>query len=86
MLYRCNKIKEIKGCNNCLTINVNNMKALFYECYNLEYLDLSNFNTSNNMDCIFCGCYVLKKIKGINKFNTNKISIMRIMFQDLSNF
>ena len=66
---------------------------MFLNCSSLEYLDLSNFNTSNvtNMEDIFNGCYKLKKINGINKFN---IVFMNKMFNectsleylDLSNF
>ena len=44
---------------------------MFGECYELEYLDLSNFDTSNvtNMSFMFSNCNKLKEIKGINKFN-----------------
>ena len=48
---------------------------MFLNCTSLGYLDLSNFNTSNvtNMEDMFNGCYKLKKINGINKFNTEKV-------------
>ena len=72
------------------------MKAMFQLCYEFEYLDLSNFNTSNvnDMNRMFNKCHKLKEIKGINKFNTNKVTDMQVMFQacyelkylDLSNF
>ena len=90
------KLKEIKGINNFNTINVNSMKAMFQECNELKYLDLSNFNTSNvtDMGFMFNECHKLKEIKGINNFNTSNVNIMRGMFQncneleylDLSNF
>ena len=46
------------------------------------------------MENIFNKCQKLKEIKGINKFNTNQVTIMKAMFQeckeleylDLSNF
>ena len=69
---------------------------MFPGCKELEYLDLSNFNTANvaNMSFIFNKCNKLKEIKGINHFITNKVTNMRSMFQeckeleylDLSNF
>ena len=72
------------------------MNAVFQACYELEYLDLSNFNTSNvtDMSWMFNECYKLKEIKGIHKFITNKVTNMQSMFQkcyeleylDLSNF
>ena len=57
---------------------------MFNECTSLEYLDLSNFYTSNviNMEDMFNGCYKLKEINGLNKFNTNKVLYMNKMFQD----
>ena len=61
-----------------------------------EYLDLSNFDTSNALDIsfMFSKSYKLKEIKGINKFNTKYVKNMTAMFQgcfeleylDLSNF
>ena len=69
---------------------------MFGECYELKYLDLTNFNTSNvtKMNHMFTKCHKLKEIKGINKFYTNKVTDMSAMFQycyeleylDLSNF
>ena len=69
---------------------------MFQKCEELEYLDLSNFDTSKvmSMNCIFSQCINLKEIKGINIFNTFNVNIMDGMFQyckeleylDLSNF
>ena len=47
MFCGCNKLKEIKGLKNFNTIKVINMNAMLQDCKELEYLDLSNFNTSN---------------------------------------
>ena len=59
------------------------MIMLFYECKELEYFDLSNFNTSNVtvMSGMFSGCKKLKEIKGINQFNNNNITEMPEIFQ-----
>ena len=72
------------------------MAIIFQSCNKLEYLDLSNFNTSNVLDIslMFFGCYELKEIKGIDKFKTDKVKDMPFMFShcykleylDLSNF
>ena len=69
---------------------------MFKECKSLEYLDLSNFDTSNvkGMWLMFSGCSKLKEIKGINNFNTSNVKNMSNMFEncesleylDLSNF
>ena len=45
MFNQCHKLKEIKGINNFITINVTNMNAMFQNCTELEYLDISSFNT-----------------------------------------
>ena len=37
------------------------------------------------MGSMFNGCKELKEIKGINKFNTNKVSNMSAMFQGCNN-
>ena len=56
---------------------------MFQQCNELEYLDLSNFDTANviNMSFMFNECHKLKEIKGINKFTTNKVTDMSGMFQ-----
>ena len=45
---------------------------MFEDCNELEYLDLTNFNTSKvtDMAFMFNECYKLKEIKGINNFET----------------
>ena len=50
MFNECKKLKEIKGINKFNTNKVNNMKAMFQLCNEIEYLDLSNFDTSNVTD------------------------------------
>ena len=69
---------------------------MFQACNTLKSLDLSNFNTCNDIDMgwMFNKCRQLKEIKGINNFNTSKVIKMNSMFQecyeleylDLSNF
>ena len=41
------------------------MSEMFESCYELEYLDLSNFDVSNvtNMDRMFADCRKLKHLK-----------------------
>ena len=79
----CNKLKEIKGIDKFNTSKVNNMKAMFQLCNEIESLNLSSFDTSNvtDMSYLFNQCHKLKEIKGIDKFNTSKVTNMRAMFQ-----
>jgi len=96
MFNQCNKLKKIKGINIFNTSKVTDFEAMFQGCREYEYLDLSNFDTSNatNMSWMFNICYKLKEIKGINNFSTNKVTNMKAMFQgcikleflNLSNF
>jgi len=58
------------------------MSAIFLSCQELEYLDLTNFDTSNvnDMSWMFTNCEKLKEIKGINNFNTSQVENMESMF------
>ena len=87
MFNGCNKLKEIKGLNKINTSNVIDMGVMFQNCSNLEYLDLTYFDTSkvNNMEYLFFSCNKLKKIKGLNKLNTSNVNNMNSMFQNCSN-
>jgi surface protein len=92
----CDKLKSIKGIYNFNTINCENMNSMFCECKELEYLDLSNFKTSNvtDMGWMFSKCFKLIHIIGITNFNTINVIKMNSMFDeckeleylDLSNF
>ena len=84
MFDQCNKLKEIKGLNNLITNKVKDMKGMFKKCYELEYLDLSNFDISNvkDMNFMFNKCLKLKEIKGLHKFFTNNVIIMKGMPQE----
>ena len=79
MFKKCKKLKEIKGLNKIITIDAKDMSGMFQECNELEYLDLSNFNTSNVEDIgfMFNECYKLKEIKGINNVNKWMFQIKR---------
>jgi len=41
---------------------------MFQECFNLSYVDISNFSINNikNLGWMFTKCYKLEEIKGIN--------------------
>ena len=60
MFNECHKLKEVKGINKFNTGKVNNMNAMFQFCYEIENLDLSNFDTSNVIDMgwMFFDCLV----------------------------
>ena len=73
MFANCFKLRKIKGIEKFDTNQVIKICAMFQYCYELEELDLSNFNTSKvtDMGCMFANCFKLRKIKGIEKFDTN---------------
>ena len=54
---------------------------MFYGCYSLNKLNLSNFNTKSvkNMKSVFMNCYSLKEIN-LFKYNTENVNIMSYMF------
>ena len=96
MFSGCKNLEKIKGIEKINTCKVVNMSYMFYNCYHLEYLDLSNFSTANvkEMNHMFSRCVNLGEIKGINNFNTKNVINMSFMFEqclglkylDLSNF
>ena len=76
-------------CFNNVKFNTNevtNMNTMLQRWNKLEYLDLSNFNTSKVIDMtymtnMFTNCLKLKEVKGINEFNVNEITNMNAMLQ-----
>ena len=76
-------------------INVKSMNSMFYECFNLETLDLFKFNTSRVTDMcyMFENCYKLQTLD-LSSFDTSNVQKMFGMFKtcpklqtlDLSNF
>ena len=83
LFNKCKKLKEIKGFDKLNTSKVIDMEGLFQNCITLEYIDLSNFDTSNvtNMAFMFNHCNRLKEIKGLDRFITSKATTMEGMFQ-----
>ena len=83
LFNKCKKLKEIKGFDKLDTSKVIDMEGLFQNCITLEYIDLSNFDTSNvtNMAFMFNHCNRLKEIKGLDKFITSKATTTEGMFQ-----
>ena len=63
------------------------MRTMFQECYELEYLDLSNFNISivTDMEAMFNNCNKLKEIKGINKFILSNVKNKNNIFNGCNN-
>ena len=55
MFNECHKLKEIKGMDKFNTSKVIDMNTMFQKCYELEYLDLTNFNSHivTNMSFMF---------------------------------
>lgn len=48
--FCCQALKQIKGLDTWDTSNTTNMSNMFYQCWNLETLDLTSFNTSKVTD------------------------------------
>ena len=76
------------------TSRVTDMSNMFYNCWKLTSLDVSNFNTSNvtNMSYMFYSCRNLTSLD-VSNFNTANVTDMHFMFYgcgltslDLSNF
>ena len=62
-----------------------NMSYMFYNCFSLTYLNLSNFNTYNitDMNAMFSHCSSLITLN-LSNFNTNNVIFMNNMFSHCS--
>ena len=87
-------LTSIIGLENLNTTHVTDMSKMFYNCYNLSSLNLSQFNTGNveKMNEMFYYCRGLNSLD-LSAFNTAKVNNMYRMFYycfvrtiDLSSF
>ena len=87
-------LTSISGLENLNTTHVTDMSKMFYNCYNLSSLNLSQFNTGNveKMNEMFYNCRGLNSLD-LSAFNTAKVNNMYRMFYycfvrtiDLSSF
>ena len=87
-------LTSISGLENLNTTHVTDMSKMFYNCYNLSSLNLSQFNTGNveKMNEMFYNCHELNSLD-LSAFNTAKVNNMYRMFYycfvrtiDLSSF
>ena len=69
-----------------LNISITDCSGMFYNCTNLEYIDLSCFDSKkvNNMTSMFFGCSNLVNID-FSSFNTENVTNMDWMFSDCKN-
>lgn len=87
-------LTSISGLENLNTTHVTDMSKMFYNCYYLNSLNLSQFNTGNveKMNEMFYNCHGLNSLD-LSAFNTTKVNNMYRMFYycfvraiDLSSF
>ena len=78
----CENLTTIEGIEYLNTENVENMSSMFRDCYALESLDLSSFNTAKVtiMSRMFYICKALTTIYASDKFVTNKVTNGNDMF------
>ncbi len=81
LFYRFSKLETIEGLEHLDTSNVTRMNAMFYECYNLQELDLKTFDTSKviDMSLLFADCQKLTKLE-VGYLDTSNVTSMKSMF------
>ena len=86
MFSEVNKMTEIYFSSQFKDINLVSMRSMFYQCYSLTSVDLTNLNTKQvtNLGSMFIGCSSLTQIN-INNFDTSKVSYMNNLFSGCSN-
>ena len=95
LFYNFSELTEIENINLLDTSEVTNMSDMFYMCFYLTSLDVSNFDTSKvtNMEGMFSRCNSLTSLD-VSNFDTSQVTDMEDMFYgcsgltslDLSNF
>ncbi len=81
----CETLETISGLEYLNTANVEFMDNMFYGCFALTSLDLTNFNTANvtDMNSMFYRCSALTSLD-LKNFNTAKVTYMNNMFEGCS--
>ena len=78
-----------RKCKNLTKVNINHFivpefaKDIFAECNSIEKIDVSGWDTSNvtSLRGIFCHCYSLTEITGLENWNTANVQDMHGIFQ-----
>ena len=81
----CISLSDITGFSNLNTQNVKDMNQMFYNCSDLQSVDLSSFNTASvtDMSSMFQRCSDLQNVD-LSGWNTEKVTDMNQMFQECS--
>jgi len=82
MFNGCNATKTINLDGKFSTKSVVNMQSMFMACFDLEELDLINFDTGNveNMNAMFASCQSLLELTFRKSFITSNVKDMSYMF------
>ena len=82
-----NSLQTITGLKYLNTANVTDMGCMFYNCQNLNSLDLTSFNTPKveHMSYMFLNCYALTTIYASDNFVTGKVTDGSSMFSGCTN-
>ena len=78
-----------RKCKNLTKVNIKHFivpeyaKDIFAECNSIEKIDVSGWDTSNvtSLRGIFCHCYALTEITGLENWNTTNVQDMHGIFQ-----
>ena len=67
-------------------ISIKDCSYMFYNCKNIIYIDLSNFDEKNviNISRMFFGCHSLKSLPDISKWNIINVTNMSFLFGECS--
>lgn len=81
LFYRYINVEHIFFRNNFRTDKVINMSRMFYDCWNLQKLDISSFDVKNvtDMSRMFASCRNLQELK-FGSFDTSKVKDMSWLF------
>ena len=96
MFMNCYKLADIIGSGSWDLSSNANMYYMIQNNYELEYIDVSNWNCSNvtDMEGVFFNCKKLKTVEGLENWDTSSATTMYCLFSkcaaladaDVSNF
>ena len=84
--FSMSNLATITGLNYLNTSEVTTMSGMFYNCFNLNAIDVSNFDTSKvtDMQYMFSQCVGLTSLN-LSNFNTSNVTNMSYMIHNCAN-
>lgn len=87
MFYNCLSVKHIYGIENFNIQNCTQLSQVFYNCRNLQNLNLSNWNTNNvtTIAALFSQCFSIQDLSFVSNWRFNNLTNISSAFNNCRN-